>query len=205
MPRQALAPDRYAPSPDDELGHALLDKPAARNPAGLAFYNRDADMAGTALLVSRHVLERSGAGPRARAALRVPGRAPTREMDPRSLRRARVATQALAAAFLDAVMTVSGPLLPRASVLLEYRPYVQQMVRADDVLEAEAAAAAAEAEAEAEAASAAEAEAEAAASAPPVRQRQRRTRRRIEYARYMTVSAEGLEAARHMLLDPDLS
>jgi hypothetical protein len=165
------------------LGHTLLDKPTVTgNARGLAFYTRDADMAGTALVLSRHVCERSGAGARARAGLqRCRERGSTRPLDARSLRRARVAMESVAAAFLDDVLTVSGPLLPRAAAVLEYTPYVRHMILADDVLAAEAAAAG--------------------QGAGPRRTRARATRWRMgEYPRYMAVSAEGLEAARNMSL-----
>lgn len=66
-------------------------------------------MAGTALDVSRHVF---GGGARG---------------EERGGNADRVANQRLAAAFLDDVMTLAGPLLPRAPVVLEYRPYVRQM------------------------------------------------------------------------------
>lgn len=168
------------------MGHTLLDKPSAMgNSTGLAFYNRDMDLANTALMVSRHVFETSGAGARARDCLRGCKRGSTRQMDSRSLQQTRVAKQTLAVSFLDDVMTVSSPLLPRAAVILEYTPYVRQMILTDDVLEAEAASVLA-------------------AGAQETRQkrgRPTRTRWRTgEYSRYITISTEGLEAARHMLL-----
>ena len=90
---------------------------------GLAFYNQDAEMAGAAVLASRHVLERSGAGARARGRVRDGGRMGEIMMDGRLLRRARVAKQSLA---------VSSPLLSRVPVILDYTPYVGHMIPADD-------------------------------------------------------------------------
>ena len=174
-----MAIDSYEPSGDDELGHTLLQKPRVIGKSR-GVYNRDADIARTALVVSRHVFETSGAGTRARGRLRGGERGSTRRIDCRSVVRARVETQALAVTFLDDVMTLSGPLLPRASVVLDYTPYVKHMVLADDVLEAETAAT---------------------SGGDETRQRPGRRRWRMgEYQRHLSISAEGVEAARNMSL-----
>ncbi|KAF8591408.1 P-loop containing nucleoside triphosphate hydrolase protein [Ramaria rubella] len=181
---EAFAIDRYGPSRDDEIGYTLLDKPEfiGDHSSGLAFYNRDSDLAQEALAISRHVLEATGAGPRARGNLCYHERGTTRLLESRSLARARVANQTRAVSFLDDVISPSSPLLPRPAAVLDYTPYVQQMILADDVLEAEATAEAARA----------------------TKERPGRTTRNRwhlgQYPRYLTVHAEGVEAARHMLL-----
>ena len=91
----------------------------------------------------------------------------------------RVANQTQVASFLDDLIPLSGPLLPRPAAVLEYTPYVRQMVAADDAMKAEA-------------------------SERETRShhgRQTRNRWQLgDYPRYITLSQGGLAAARETLL-----
>ncbi|KAF8529038.1 hypothetical protein BU17DRAFT_80191 [Hysterangium stoloniferum] len=175
---EALAIDRYEPSADDEVGHLLLCKfRATERSRGLAFYNRETDMAYEALYGSHHVFE-TAVGPHVKANLSERGT--TRLLDSRLLRRRRMANQVRIVSFLDDVISRFSPLLPRPAAVLDYTPYVRQMIIADDVMEA-----------------AARAKLEASQSAIDVQGRRRRRRRAAEeYIRHLAVSEGGQEAAR---------
>jgi len=133
-------------------------------------------MAQEALAASRHVLETLGAGPRIRAqSLRGRERGSTPLLDFRSLMWSRVANQTQLVSFLDDLIPLSGPLLPRPAIALEYAPYVRQMVFADDAMEYER-------------------------EAMQVRSKFGRQTRNSwqlgEYPRYINLPQEGLDAAR---------
>jgi hypothetical protein len=149
--------------------------------SGLAFYSHDADIAREALATARHVLETSGAGPRARASLRGRERGTTLLLDSRSLVWSRVANQAKVVSFLEDLIPLSGPLLPRPTTVLEYTAYVRQMVVADDAMQADAEAMQTQ------------------SKRGPGRQT-RNSWQLGEYPRYISLSQEGLEAARKTVL-----
>ncbi|KIJ56690.1 hypothetical protein M422DRAFT_238305 [Sphaerobolus stellatus SS14] len=172
---EAFAIDRYEPSSDDEVSYTLLEKPPSHT-NGLPFYNWDAEIAHAAISLSRHVLEASGAGKRSREEFGERGG--TRHFNSRSLMEARVANQLRAVSFLDDTISLFGPLLPRPAAVLDYTPYVRQMVLADDAM-------AREFEAQPQ---------------ETVGRRGRRSRWRAgEYVRYLDVSSEGRTGARNLL------
>jgi len=87
-----------------------------------------------------------------------------------------VANQLRAVSFLDDLISLFGPLLPRMGAVLDYIPYVRQMILADDVMEK------AQQNSETEG---------------DVR-RGRRSRWRGGYVRHLTVSSEGQAGARNL-------
>jgi len=172
---EACAIDRYGPSTDDEVSLALLEKPPSHT-TGLVLYNKDGQIAHDILSLSRDVLESSGAGARSRSQLSGE-RGDTRHFNFRSLMEARVANQLRAVSFLDDVISLYGPLLPRGEAILDYTPYVRRMILADDVMEIGA---------------------QQVSEGDVDQRRGRRSRWRGEYVRHLSVSSEGQAGARNL-------
>lgn len=142
---QALATDRYEEGPDDEMGHRSLCKPPTADRemvGGLAFYSRDEEIALEAVAVARGNLEAKGLGAYYRRAATCQANksdslsAPGIPVSWRRVAEARADHQRLLVDFVDdALQTLDVPLLPRPAMLVDYVPYIQMMVKADDVLE----------------------------------------------------------------------
>ncbi|KAG8926549.1 hypothetical protein FRC00_002804 [Tulasnella sp. 408] len=142
---EALSIDRYQDGPDDEIGHRILRKwPSSEDDAG-TFYAKDEEITLESLAVARGYLQQKGLGAFYR-------RGTCRELDNEVhsdkllsrtsfdcewLYKARADHQRLLVGFLDELLvTPDVPLLPRPAMILDYVPYVQEMVRVDDELDA---------------------------------------------------------------------
>lgn len=147
--------DRYTASADDELGYTLLAKPREKEEAvGVAWVERDECMAQEVVYCARRQLENGGLGKRLRRSLHntptdvdmtAQGTAQERgnfRTDPlstfdegwrfnaRRLALARAAFQTRVVGGLDEVPVVlSGPLLPRPGMTVDYLPWIRVMVR----------------------------------------------------------------------------
>lgn len=152
---QAGSIDRYTTTADDEVGYTLLAKPREKEEAvGIAWVERDDYMAQEVVHCARIQLENGGLGERLRRRLHntptdvdmtAQGRAQGRENSPtdpllafdegwrfntRRLALARAAFQTRVVGGLDEVpVVVSGPLLPRPGMTMDYLPWIRAMVR----------------------------------------------------------------------------
>jgi len=152
---QAGSIDRYTASADDELGYSLLAKPKEKEEAvGVAWAERDECMAHEVVYRARMELEDGRVGERLRRCLhntptdvdmtaQGPGEGggnfPTDPLlsfheawrfNSRRLALARAAFQARVVGGLDEVPVVlSGPLLPRPAMTMDYLPWIRAMVR----------------------------------------------------------------------------
>lgn len=151
---QAGSIDRYTASADDELGYSLLAKPREKEESvGIAWAERDECMAQEVVCRARMQLEEGGVGERLRRCVHtspteegMTAQGPTRggnvRTDPlstfdegwrfngRRLALARAALQRRVVGGLDEVpIVLSGPLLPRAGMTVDYLPWIRAMVR----------------------------------------------------------------------------
>ncbi|KAF8607617.1 hypothetical protein BDV93DRAFT_603413 [Ceratobasidium sp. AG-I] len=128
---QAAEVDRFAASVDDETRAWQVCKPMVPfEQVGIAEHCWDAEIALESLCMTRRILERHGAGARARA-----GVSRSRKWDSRWLEEVRAEHQEKLAIFLDAnLVTPSTPLLPRPALILDMIPAVRAMVAADEAL-----------------------------------------------------------------------
>lgn len=125
--------DRFGPSADDEVRVDQLYKPAVRyEQVGIAEHCWDAEIALESLCMTRRILERNGAGARARA-----GVSTGYKFDSRRLEEVRAEHQEALSRFLDGLVSESTPLLPRPAIILDMIPAVRAMVAADEALIAE--------------------------------------------------------------------
>ena len=152
---QAGSIDRYTASADDELGYTLLAKPREKEEAvGIAWAGRDECMVQEVVFRARMKLEEGRVGERLRGYLR---NTPTRvdmtaqgerqgegkfpketlltvddawRFNARRLAVERAAFQTRVVGGLDEVPVVlSGPLLPRPGMTVDYLPWIRAMVR----------------------------------------------------------------------------
>jgi len=152
---QAGSIDRYTASADDELGYSLLAKPREKEEAvRVGWVERDECMAQEVVYCARIQLENGRLGERLRRCLHntptdvdmtAQGTGQGREKLPtdplltfdevwrfnaRRLALARAAFQTRVVGGLDEVPVVlSGPLLPRPGMTMDYLPWIRAMVR----------------------------------------------------------------------------
>jgi hypothetical protein len=147
---QAGSIDRYTASADDELGYSWLAKPREKEETvGIAWVERDECMAREVVYHARMQLENGRVGERLRGSVHNTRRdmdmtaevAATDSLmstfdeaawgfDARRLALARAALQARVVGGLDEVPAVlSGPLLPRPGMTVDYLPWIRAMVR----------------------------------------------------------------------------
>ncbi|KIO32882.1 hypothetical protein M407DRAFT_96596 [Tulasnella calospora MUT 4182] len=144
---EALTIDRYQDGPDDEIGHRILRKWPSSEVDASTFYAKDEEITLESLVVARGYLEEKGLGAFYRRGTcreldnevdsdKLLGRTSSVPFDCEWLYKARADHQRLLVGFLDEVLqTPDVPLLPRPAMILDYVPYVQEMVRVDDELE----------------------------------------------------------------------
>ncbi|KAG8973815.1 hypothetical protein FRC05_008234 [Tulasnella sp. 425] len=139
---EALTIDRYEDGPDDEIGHRILRKWPTSELDASTFYAKDEEIALESLVMARGYLEPKGLGTFYRRGTcreldnEVDGDKLGRPFDCEWLYKARADHQRLLVGFLDEVLrTPDVPLLPRPAMILDYVPYIQEMVRVDDELE----------------------------------------------------------------------
>lgn len=141
-----MAIDRYEDGPDDEIGYRNLCKPPSADlqmVGGLSFYSRDEEIALEAVAVARGNLEAKGLGAYYRRtatcqanngdSLSVPAFPVSWAFN--RLAEARADHQRRLVAFVDEVVGIDVPLLPRPAMMLDYVPYIQRMIQVDDELE----------------------------------------------------------------------
>lgn len=142
---QALSIDRYQDGPDDEIGHRILRKWPSSEDDASTFYAKDEEITLESLGVARGYLQQKGLGAFYRRGTcrelddddKLQARTSSVPFDCEWLYKARADHQRLLVGFLDEVLvTPDVPLLPRPAMILDYVPYVQEMVRVDDELEA---------------------------------------------------------------------
>lgn len=155
MDHQALAIDRYSESTDDEIGHGHLGKIWRDERPVDAAYAVDEEIALSSLVMARGYFEAQGHGAfyrrgtcssdrNASSDRLARGSSPGppvswRTFDSSRLATARADHQRLLVGFVDEVLeTADIPLLPRATMVLDYVGVMQRMVRIDDMLEAAA-------------------------------------------------------------------
>ncbi|KAF8897537.1 hypothetical protein BD779DRAFT_1491391 [Infundibulicybe gibba] len=128
--QEALILDSYEPSVDDEIGHTILYKPGrgkGRIEYGFGWCDRDDEIASSAIRLSRGTLEAGETrGPRSINTVN------RNSFGARALFRARVEYQEHMGPFLLRNVGLSGRLLARTAVHLEYGPFIRQIVAADD-------------------------------------------------------------------------
>lgn len=137
---QAGSIDRYTASADDELGNALLAKPREKEGVGIAWVEGEECMGQEVVYRARVKLE-GRVGERLRRWLDTTGQGgqdgdhlPVDDADAwrfngRRLALAREAFQTRVVGGLDEVPVVlSGPLLPRPGMTMDYLPWIQAMV-----------------------------------------------------------------------------
>ncbi|KAG8931589.1 hypothetical protein FRC01_001094 [Tulasnella sp. 417] len=145
---EALTIDRYQDGPDDEIGHRILRKWPSSEVDASTFYAKDEEITLESLVMARGYLEKKGLGAFYRRGTcreldnevdsdKLPDRPSSVPFDCEWLYKARADHQRMLVGFLDEVLeTPDVPLLPRPAMILDYVPYVQEMVRVDDELEA---------------------------------------------------------------------
>jgi len=121
---QALAIDRYHPTPDDEVGYLHLQKPDVELSSGPAFYQKDEEMAVETLFLARQHLKE----------MDVSGFGGGWGLEGKRLFEARASYQQGIVQFLDEMISLSTPLLPRPAAVMDYLAYIQKMVEVDDTL-----------------------------------------------------------------------
>jgi hypothetical protein len=155
----------------------LLAKPdrLGESGVGLAAYNEDDEIAKEHLHYINRLFSRK---------LKAPVQRGTTPFSPTSLSKRREDHQIQVATFLDPLIPLNAPLLPRQAQFLDYIPYIRIMVNSDDVQEAAVQ-------------NADEEEIERLGGRRTRGGRPTRHTRRLEaYIRYVTLDGEQLEAVR---------
>lgn len=126
---QAESVDRYAPCLDDEVGHSWLTKQeeSGWEASGVACAGREEGMAVEIAWRSREHGSVNGDGLR-RVGLAIDGGLELSHFDGRRMASARAAYQAEILGPLDEIVVLSGPLLPRPGLVLDYLGYLRGMV-----------------------------------------------------------------------------
>jgi hypothetical protein len=116
--------------PDDMVGHHIIRKPLYRETACvLPHYSNEDEMAIEVIASSRRLFSPQLPTDQSEDSF------PDTVFSRARLYADRAAYQAKALLFLEQLLAVSAPLLPRSAIFLDYLPWITTMVRADDVEE----------------------------------------------------------------------